>query len=100
MADKNLAASLTEEERSDLRREAGQWLQKEREKLKLSQRDLAKLLDVQYYTFVSQIENGRGRIPPERYQSWASALGMDPKEFVKEVLRYYEPSTYEILFDS
>jgi len=46
-----------------LRREAGIWLKELREARGLSQRDLANLVGVEYYTFISQIESGRGRIP-------------------------------------
>jgi transcriptional regulator with XRE-family HTH domain len=82
-----------------LRRAAGEWLRSLREQRGLSQRDLATLVDADYYTFVSQLETGRGRVPPERYEVWANALGIDPKFFVTELLRYYDPLTYEILFE-
>lgn len=83
---------------TESRREAGRWLRTAREERGLSQRALAAALGIEYYTFVAQIEAGRGRIPPERYEAWANALGIEPKEFVKQVLRYYEPATYRILF--
>jgi hypothetical protein len=51
-----------------------------------------------YYTFISQIEAGRGRIPPDRYTTWATALGIEPKIFVQTLMRYYDPVTYEIVF--
>jgi hypothetical protein len=51
-----------------------------------------------YYTFISQLEVGRGRIPPDRYEIWAEALGMNPSAFVKNLMRYYDPETYRILF--
>lgn len=85
-------------QRQALRREGGQWLRQMREARNLSQRDLAARIDVSYYTFVSQIEAGRGRIPAERYLSWAEALEMDPREFVRDLMKYYEPTTYDILF--
>jgi transcriptional regulator with XRE-family HTH domain len=81
-----------------LRRAAGDWLRSLREQRGLSQRDLAKLVDADYYTFISQLETGRGKIPPERYEIWANALDIDPKTFVKQLLQYYDPLTYEILF--
>lgn len=80
------------------RRAAGVWLRNLREQRGLSQRDLAKLVDVDYYTFISQLETGRGKIPPERYEIWANALAIDAKTFVKGLLQYYDPLTYEILF--
>jgi transcriptional regulator with XRE-family HTH domain len=83
----------------ELRRVAGEWLRSLREKRGLSQRDLAKLVGADYYTFISQLETGRGRVPAERYELWAKALGIDPRVFVRSLLKYYDPVTYEILFE-
>lgn len=82
----------------ELRRGAGEWLRSLREQRGLSQRDLAKLVGAEYYTFISQLETGRGRVPPDKYGLWARVLKIDPKAFVKELLRYYDPVTYDILF--
>jgi transcriptional regulator with XRE-family HTH domain len=82
----------------ELRREGGQWLKELRERAGLSQRDMAKLIGAEYYTFVSQVEAGRGRIPPDRYRDWAKALNVPAKEFVTTLLKYYDPVTYEVLF--
>jgi transcriptional regulator with XRE-family HTH domain len=82
----------------DLRREGGRWLKQRRERLGLSQRELADRVGAEYYTFISQLETGRGRIPPDRYNDWARALEMRGREFVREILRYYDPITYGILF--
>lgn len=81
-----------------LRREAGKWLKSLRETQKLSQRELAQRVGVDYYTFISQLEVGRGRIPPDRYEAWAAALGLPAADFVKELMRYYDPVTYRLLF--
>jgi transcriptional regulator with XRE-family HTH domain len=84
----------------ELRRAAGEWLRSLRERRGLSQRELAKLVGADYYTFISQLETGRGRVPPDRYELWANALGISPREFVRTMLRYYDPVTYGILFDT
>jgi ribosome-binding protein aMBF1 (putative translation factor) len=84
----------------DLRREGGRWLKDLREAAGLSQRQLAAKVDAEYYTFISQLETGRGRIPPDRYADWAKALGVRPKDFVRQIMRYYDPITFAILFDS
>jgi len=84
--------------RQRLRKEGGAWLRSRREAAGLSQRELAERVEVGYYTFVSQIEAGRGRIPAERYSTWANALDMNARDFVRNIMAYYEPSTYEILF--
>ena len=89
-----------EDQRQELRAQAGKWLRAVREDRNLSQRDLAEKIGVLYYTFVSQIESGRGRIPPERYESWATALGLDPKDFSIKMLSFYEPTTYSLIFGS
>jgi transcriptional regulator with XRE-family HTH domain len=83
-----------------LRRDAGHWLRELREARGLSQRQLAAQVGVEYYTFISQLETGRGRIPPDRYRIWAEALGVSPRDFVVKLLRFYDPVTYAILFES
>lgn len=82
----------------DLRREGGRWLKEQREATGLSQRQLAAKVGADYYTFISQLETGRGRIPPDRYRDWAKALEVSEKTFVRELMRFYDPITYEILF--
>jgi transcriptional regulator with XRE-family HTH domain len=82
----------------ELRREAGRWLRDRREAQGLSQRQLAEKVGTDYYTFISQLETGRGRIPPDKYRIWAEALGLNPREFVFALLPFYDPVTYEILF--
>ena len=81
-----------------LRRDGGRWLKELREAAGLSQRQLAAKVGADYYTFISQLETGRGRIPPDRYLDWAQALDVDGKDFVREILRFYDPITYGILF--
>lgn len=81
-----------------LRREAGRWLRKLREERGLSQRELARKVGAKYYTFISQLENGRGRIPPDRYLLWARALRVAPHGFVRALMSYYDPLTYDIIF--
>jgi transcriptional regulator with XRE-family HTH domain len=90
---------LTTTDTLELRREAGRWLKEQREAAGLSQRQLAECVGTEYYTFVSQLETGRGRIPPDKYRVWASALRIEPRDFVLALLPYYDPLTYEILFE-
>jgi transcriptional regulator with XRE-family HTH domain len=92
---KNAAPSET----SELRLAAGVWLKELREAAGLSQRELASRLELEYYTFISQLENGRGRIPPQRYRDWARVLEVDDKVFAARLLSYYEPVLYDILFN-
>jgi transcriptional regulator with XRE-family HTH domain len=80
------------------RRAGGQWLRELRIRRGLSQRELAAAVGAEYYTFISQLENGRGRIPPDRYQLWADALDIPVWNLVFNIMRYYDPVTFEILF--
>lgn len=82
----------------NLRREAGKWLRAKRETAGLSQRMLAEAVGIEYYTFISQLESGRGRVPPDRYEVFAHALGVEPKEFALIMMRYNDPITYALIF--
>lgn len=84
----------------ELKREIGIWLKEMREKAGLSQRDLARIVGFHYYTFVSQLENGRGRIPADKFSLWADALGIDRQVFVKKLMQHYDPIAFDILFPS
>jgi transcriptional regulator with XRE-family HTH domain len=93
------AQRRSDHEVQELRKSGGLWLRELRERRGLSQRDLARLVGAEYYTFISQLETGRGRVPPDRYLLWAKALDVNPREFVKQLLAFYDPVTYQILFD-
>lgn len=93
------AHKATPEESREQRAMLGTWLKGLREECGLSQRDLADILSLDYYTFISQLENGRGKIPSHRYVEWAEALNQEPRAFVKTLLSYYEPLTYKVLFE-
>lgn len=94
---RELSAQL-QDVRIDLRKEAGRWLRQQREAKGLTQRDLAERVGSFYYTFVSQIESGRGKIPPERYADWAEGLEINPRVFAIRMLSFYEPATYKLIF--
>ena len=61
-----------------LRKQAGDWLKQKRAEAGLSQVDLAARLDLKYYTFISQVENGFSRVPTDMLQAWSTHLGLDP----------------------
>jgi transcriptional regulator with XRE-family HTH domain len=82
----------------ELRREGGRWLKEKREQANLSQRQLAAKVGAEYYTLISQLETGRGRVASDQYLVWAEALGIPHEEFVRAMLRFYDPVTYDILF--
>ncbi len=81
-----------------VRANLGIWLRERRTALGLSQREIAELAGFEYYTFISQLETGRGRVPAERYESYAKALKVDAREFAMRMLQAYENSTYRLLF--
>ena len=52
-----------------------------------------------YYTFISQIENGFGRVPSQSMGDWARALGLRPSQFARVLLGYYDPALFHALFE-
>lgn len=81
-----------------LRQAAGQWLRRQREQAGLTQVEVAERIGVRYYTFISQIESGVGRVPIESQRAWADALGIAPDLFARTLLRHYEPELSTLLF--
>ena len=82
-----------------LRKQAGAWLKDMRGRAGLSQVELAQQLGLKYYTFISQVENGFGRVPTDSMEAWARALGLDPSTFARKLLAYYEPELHRLLFE-
>ncbi|GJE43264.1 helix-turn-helix domain-containing protein [Methylobacterium soli] len=89
---------LSSPEVQELRREGGRLLKRLREARGLSQRELCALVGGGVYTFISQLETGRGRVPPDKLRVWSEALGLPAADFAKMILPYYDPETYAILF--
>lgn len=85
---------------AELRKEAGVWLRRKREEAGFSQRELAAKVGFEYYTFISQIESGRGKLPADRYEGYADALNIQPREFATTMLRYNDPHIYSMIFGS
>lgn len=81
-----------------LRKQAGLYIQGLRKDAGLTQNELAKRLGLDYYTFISQVENGFNRVPPESMSEWARALKVDQQEFAKKLLSFYDPHMYQALF--
>ncbi|MGC2026553.1 helix-turn-helix domain-containing protein [Bradyrhizobium sp.] len=80
------------------KKKAGSWLREQRQKAGLSQMDLANKLGFKYYTFISQIENGFGRVPSQSMGDWARALGLRPSQFARVLLGHYDPALFHVLF--
>lgn len=81
-----------------LRREAGDWLKELRVRAGLSQQELADRLGLKYCTFISQVENGFGRVPVESMEVWARALNRDPADFARKLVACYDPELHRLLF--
>lgn len=89
---------LEQDDVQRLRQEAGRWLRSLREKAGYSQRELARVVGLEYYTFISQIESGRGRVPPAQTKAWAEALDVPVRDFAIELMRFYDPLNYDLIF--
>lgn len=76
------------------RAEFGLILRGLREAAGLTQHEMAKLVGQKYFTFISQVENGRVRIPTTDTELWARILGVDTQAFAKECVRFYETDEY------
>ena len=86
-------------EAAHLRKEVGKKLKELRQDVELTQRDLADKVGMAYYTMISQIENGKTRVPPEAMEKYAEALKVPKPEFGKLLLRHYDPKTYWMIFE-
>ena len=98
MLDRSVPKSHQAFDSGNLKKEAGRWLRSRREYLGLSQRDLARRVHIDYYTFISQIEAGRGRVPADRLLVWAKALELESDIFAKKLMGFYDPHTYAMIF--
>jgi transcriptional regulator with XRE-family HTH domain len=86
------------EELKDARKDAGAWLKDLRKDAGITQLDVAKACGYEYVTFISQIESGKGRIPPEKYETFAKVYNVDPKWFMKKYLQFTDPYAFKLLF--
>lgn len=86
-------SSSTKEARI-LRAYAGDYVKQLRIEAGMTQRDLAEKLELKHYTFISQLECGQGRLPPNLTVKCAKALGQDVSEFALKMLSYYDPHTH------
>lgn len=86
-------------EAKQMRRQAGNWLKELRAEAGLSQVELAQKLGLKYYTFISQVENGFGRVPTESMEAWARAVGVNPAVFARRLLSFYDPELHRLLFE-
>ncbi|MBI1620188.1 helix-turn-helix domain-containing protein [Aquamicrobium zhengzhouense] len=89
MARGRTSADLRDVVRTENRAEVGRWLSQQREAAGLTQRELAEKVGSLYFTYISQIEHGQGRIIPERWELWANTLNIHPRVFAMKMLEGY-----------
>ena len=95
-----LHQKATDEKSKVTRKQGGLVVKTLRSINKLTQRALAEKAGLEYYTFISQIESGVGKIPPQKLKAFADALGCNPKKFTRELMKFYDPDTFEVLFET
>ena len=79
---------------------AGKYIANLRKKVDgLTQREMAKQLGIEYFTFISQVENGFARVPRAALADWARVLKVPQFTFAEELLKHYEPEIYSALND-
>lgn len=81
-----------------LRQDAGSYVRSLREALGITQRELSVKLKLDYYTFISQVETGASRVPPDAIVQWARALNVKPEEFARKLLGFYDPHMHSAIF--
>ncbi|WP_336491703.1 helix-turn-helix domain-containing protein [Methylobacterium nigriterrae] len=91
---------LSSPETQELRREAGKLLKHLREKAGHSQRSFSAEIGSPIYTFVSQVETGRGRVPPDQVRVWANAYGIEARTFLQMIMRFYDPESFAVLYEA
>lgn len=85
-------------EHRDLRIAAGQYIHGLRKAQNLTQTQLARRLGLEFHTFVSQVETGTRRIPPEEIATWAKALNTDVQTFARILFKFYDPVMHRLVF--
>ena len=79
------------------RQAAGEYLKLVRTEANLTQRELALKVGFDYYTFISQLEGGHGRLPDVQWAVYADAVGVSRKEFCEKLLFHYQPELHAML---
>lgn len=87
------------EEAKKLRQDVGRKLKALREAVGKTQRDIANEVGFDYYTMISQIENGKTRVPPLQMAAYARALQVTPADFGRLLLSHYDPPMFKLLFE-
>lgn len=91
---------LSAPETPQLRKAAGRLLKTLRERAGHSQSSFSAAIGVPDKTFVSQIENGRRRLPPDQVRLWAAILGVEGRDLMLMLMRFYDPEGFALIFEN
>ena len=94
--DNNSDADDIKNLRKEGRLKAGRYLKQMREISGKTQREIAIAVGFQYYTFVSQIEGGHGKLPYDTWATYASVLGVTPASFANKLVECYTPEVFRM----
>ncbi len=70
----------------------GDFIKKNRERLKLTQAELGKALGYRYGNFIGYLENGKAVFPLDKWEEYAEVLQVDKHAFLEIILREKYPS--------
>ncbi len=70
----------------------GDFIKKNRERLKLTQAELGKALGYRYGNFIGYLENGKAVFPLDKWEEYAEVLQVDKHDFLEIILREKYPS--------
>jgi transcriptional regulator with XRE-family HTH domain len=76
------------------RKRLGQIIKEQRQAQGYTQAQFARLVGQEYFTMISQVEQGVVRVPPHDTDKWALVMGVDTKAFAQECVKAYESLEY------
>lgn len=70
----------------------GDFIKKNRERLKLTQAELGKALGYRYGNFIGYLENGKAVFPLDKWEEYAEVLQVEKHFFLEIIMREKYPS--------
>ena len=77
---------------------AGAYLAGLRKKAGYTQRELSRLVDMPTEPTMSHIERGNTTLPPSKWKASAKAFGVPVRALSRQLLGYYQPEVWTLLF--
>ncbi len=93
-ANKKSNGNRTTKTTQERRKRLGSIIKDQRAAQGLTQAQFAQLVGQEYFTMISQVEQGHVRVPPHDTELWARILGVDTKAFAQECVKAYESLEY------